>query len=414
MPIEDEFMLPISLVDVALADIRRLINSEVVENINLEYKEALPSDGKDDKREFLADVAAIANMAGGDIVYGLADRRGDDSQSTGIPDRISGMRIDNPQTEIARLSNLIRDGIAPRLVGVAMQTLSCPDGDLLIVRIPRSWNKPHMVTLSGANKFFVRGATGKNPMSVDEIGRAFSEQAALGESIRNWRSHRAELASRSEGPVPLAGHVKMLFHVIPASAFARNILRSVWAASEFDKRQIYEPHIITNSRYNADGFLCTSESQPEKADAYAQVFRSGVIEYADSQFFGPVPDTGQNRDRYGIYGQELEKQMLQCYQNAIQRLSKVGEGGPLYIGFSLMGIAKKIIFSTTVDLAIGRNHRITKDIFNSPEVLVDINEPELRPFQATLLPLVNTMWQVGGLEGSPFLRNGVWDPFKDL
>jgi len=77
----------------------------------------------------------------------------------------------NEQGEITTLSNLIRDGIEPRLTGIVMQTVNCPQGDVLVIRIPKSWSEPHMVTVDGANKFFGRVPTGKCPMSVDEIGR---------------------------------------------------------------------------------------------------------------------------------------------------------------------------------------------------------------------------------------------------
>ncbi|MHB1744163.1 MAG: AlbA family DNA-binding domain-containing protein [Acidobacteriaceae bacterium] len=136
------------------AHIQNLIDSEVAESLTLEYKQKLPSDQSEEKREFLYDVAAMSNAAGGDIVYGIVDRRGQDNQSTGIADSFAVMKLSNPQTDIDRLSNLIKDGIAPRLSGIIMQTVNCPDGDVLVIRVPRSWSKPHMVTIGAVNKFF--------------------------------------------------------------------------------------------------------------------------------------------------------------------------------------------------------------------------------------------------------------------
>ncbi|MHB2007566.1 MAG: hypothetical protein ACYCOX_05910, partial [Acidobacteriaceae bacterium] len=39
---------------------------------------------------------------------------------------------------------------------IIMQTVNCPDGDVLVIRVPRSWSKPHMVTIGAVNKFFGR------------------------------------------------------------------------------------------------------------------------------------------------------------------------------------------------------------------------------------------------------------------
>jgi Protein of unknown function (DUF2470)/Pyridoxamine 5'-phosphate oxidase len=107
------------------------------------------------------------------------------------------MAMSNPQTEITRLSNLIKDGIAPGLAGINMQPLTCPGGEVLVIRVPKNWNKPHMVTFNRVNKFYGRTNTEKQLMNVEQIGRAFSEQRELSETIERWRFHRAELAARS-------------------------------------------------------------------------------------------------------------------------------------------------------------------------------------------------------------------------
>lgn len=135
-------MLPENLDDLKPPHIQALIDAEVAESLSLEFKEQLPTSQRDDKKEFLYDVAAMANSAGGYLVFGVADRRGPDKQSTGIADGFSGMRLPNAQAEISRLANLIRDGIEPRLSGGTMQHVTTPDGDVLVIRISRSWAAP--------------------------------------------------------------------------------------------------------------------------------------------------------------------------------------------------------------------------------------------------------------------------------
>lgn len=173
-------MLPQNLADTTPTHIQNLIDSEVAESLTLEYKQALPTQQSEDKREFLYDIAGMANSGGGDFIYGIEDRRGEDKKATGVAGSIVGMWLPNPQAEIDRLSNLIRDGIAPRLSGIVMQPVICSSGVVLVVRVPRSWNRPHMVTIDKANKFYGRVSTGKYLMSVDEVRRAFSEQGECG------------------------------------------------------------------------------------------------------------------------------------------------------------------------------------------------------------------------------------------
>lgn len=403
-------MIPAILTDLTADHIQELIDAEVTENLTLEYKRDLPSGQTDQKREFLYDVAAMANAAGGHIVYGILDKRGDDNQSTGIAEGLAGLSSSNAQSEISRLSNLIRDCIAPRVTGFAMQTVSHPKGDVLVVRIPRSWSRPHMVTFHEANKFFGRVATGKYPMSVDEIGRAFSERGELSETISRWRGRRVELALKKKGAMALVGHVNMLFHVIPETAFARRDLRDTWRIAEQEVNFIYVPHIISGCRYNADGFIGFSTvGNEDKAYGYTQIFRSGIVEYADSQCFGPLP---HDMSKFAIYGLELERQMIQCYKDAISRIRKEGRTEGVYISFSLTGIEGKSFYIGLRNAFMGQSSSL-QDAFISPEVFVDPNEPDEYPYPKTLLPLINTMWQLAGIAETPFKANGEWKPWHE-
>ena len=401
-------MLPANLNDLTPEHIQGLIDSEVAEGLSLELKQQLPAKQSEEKKEFLFDIAAMANAAGGDIIYGLVERRDDDQKATGIAESLMGLRLANVQDEITRLSNLIKDGIAPRISGIQMTQLSCQNGDVLAIRIPKSWNRPHMVTIGSTNKFYARIGATKYLMSVDEIGRAFSEQSDLGRAIEQWRLNGTQrLSIQNGGPVPLSSEVIFLFHVTPAESFTRTVLDRSWKVSEAEKNHIYVPHRAASYRYNADGFLCLGATAAEnRYCGYTQIFRSGVIEYVDGNVFGPLYEGSESV----IFGQEIEKQMVVCYKDALRRFRSQGQTGPVYIGFSLTGIAGKMIFSTPTT-SVFHKPGILENIFISPEVFVDITESEPSPYAKTLLPLVDAMWQVGGREGTPFMTPDGWNPF---
>ncbi len=63
------FEQPLEAIDAAA--LARLVADRVPEGRHLEYKETLPGDSERDKREFLADISAFANSAGGDLIYGV-------------------------------------------------------------------------------------------------------------------------------------------------------------------------------------------------------------------------------------------------------------------------------------------------------------------------------------------------------
>jgi hypothetical protein len=406
-------MLPVNLNDLTTAHIESLIESEVPESLTLDYKQQLPSKEREDKKEFLYDVAAMANSAGGDLVYGVAERRTGDDKPTGIPDRLLETRFPNPQEEEMRLSSYIRDGMAPNLIGVVVRSVHCDGGDALVVRVPSSRSKPHMVKMGGTNKFYKRTGTASHPMDWDEIRRAFSEQRELRETIANWRAHRLDLIEQGRGPVLLEGEVAMLFHIIPADAFTPGMFTEAWRMSHDQKKAVFVQYGNYNQQYNADGFLCYSgraaAGPRKKTDGYwgyTQLFRSGIVEYAFSHFYGPP--IGFHSDL--IKGQEVEQAIVHCYEDGIGRFRREGRTGILYVAFSMAGIQDKQIFSVS-RIWYPRESGIRENTFTSPEVMVDLSEVEERPYPRTLRPLVDTFWQLDGREGTPFTPNEEWNPF---
>lgn len=85
-------MLPVNLTALAPEHIQSLIDSEGPEGLSLEYKSELPTDQSESKREFIYDVAAMANAVGGDILFGVNEVPGENDQHTGIAGSISGLR----------------------------------------------------------------------------------------------------------------------------------------------------------------------------------------------------------------------------------------------------------------------------------------------------------------------------------
>src|SRR6266511_1348956 len=80
--------IPLGQVNAALLESLR--ENAVAESRQLDYKERLPGERDDDKRELLGDVTALANTAGGDLIYGVRERR-DAQGATGEPEAIVGL-----------------------------------------------------------------------------------------------------------------------------------------------------------------------------------------------------------------------------------------------------------------------------------------------------------------------------------
>src|SRR5215469_3816300 len=120
-------------------DIESLVTAKVAEKRTLDYKEQLPDNSSESKREFLYDVSSFANAIGGDIIFGISDERDANGKPTGLPGLAPGLNLPNATDSITRLENLVRDGITPRIQGVEWQTISgFSSGSILVMRTPRS------------------------------------------------------------------------------------------------------------------------------------------------------------------------------------------------------------------------------------------------------------------------------------
>jgi Divergent AAA domain. len=154
-------------------DIEDLILNEVPEGRNLDYKQDLLLGKDEDKKEFLADVSSFANAAGGDLIYGISEKR-EDGKATGIPESPDGLSINgqpiNAEEEIKKMEYLIRDGIEPRINSYQIKPIEgFQKGPIILLRIAKSWMPPHMVTLKGSQRFFARKARIRYPLDMIEI-----------------------------------------------------------------------------------------------------------------------------------------------------------------------------------------------------------------------------------------------------
>jgi Putative DNA-binding domain len=140
-------MLPKSLSDVSLPDVQTLCDNHALETLSLDFKAEAIGGGDREKREFLADVCAFANAAGGDLILGV-------KEEDGTAKEVCGIDIANPDEEKQSLVNLIRDGLEPRYSGLDMKWLPMSETrGVMILRVPRSWSAPHRVTFIKDMKF---------------------------------------------------------------------------------------------------------------------------------------------------------------------------------------------------------------------------------------------------------------------
>jgi hypothetical protein len=364
-----------------------LIENKVPESRDLDFKR--DPIGRDDKakREFLKDVTAFANTAGGHLVIGI-------QEADGIADTMIGIQSPSADEEVRRLDQIIQSGIEPRLVGLRIHPVSLRAGGYaLVLNIPVSWNPPHRVVFGGWNRFFARNSAGAYELSVEQLRAVFLGGAELEHRLMDFRVERlARLEAGERGPA-LNGHGKLLIQAVP-------VARGEAADLSICQRDLgaYIPprtHGDFNYRYNLDGFLIDSGSfdgQPPRA--YTQVFRDRRIEIATGGYCFPNANA-QDRQKTTA-GQSLGTDLYQGIERAVQASVRLGAALPIAVMVSFIG-AQGTVMITSPDSPGWHLKPLDRSTLLLDTVIVETLASKA-PWQNVLRPLFDSLWNAFGYE----------------
>lgn len=399
-------MIPKPLHQVSALDIQALMDNEVPESRTLEYKQALPGPEKQDKVEFLADVSCLANTSGGDLVYGIVEKR-ENGKPTGIPADITGVPKANLANECLRLTQLLQQGLDPRISGVEMETIDgFRDGPVLILRVPKSWAGPHMVAIDHLSKFYGRhGAGGKYQMDVREIRAAFLAAEEAPRWISRFRDERVDTINKNRGPVPVTEAPRVILHAVPMAAASGTRLLDVAAHRSVIEKLRPLSGRSWSYRFNFDGHLTYTPANPDDAgrsENYIQVFRSGAIEAVEARML-----TSTTRQPSTIPFVRLERRVIETSRFFVSAMRDCGIPAPIYLMLTITGAQDHVMEQTgkAFYLDIGQS-RIGHQVLPLPEVIVEGFTDKM---DAVLRPVFDTLWQACGHDRCPsYDENGNW------
>ncbi|VVB96997.1 Putative DNA-binding domain protein [uncultured archaeon] len=377
--------------------LRNLVDNQVPESKTIDYKEALIGNSDSDKREFLADVSSFANASGGYLIFGIREL-------SGVPVELCGLQNINADSEILRIESIIRDGIEPRIPGVSIRAVPLQNHRwAIVIRIPRSWGSPHMVTLKlrGHERFFSRYSAGKYPLDVSELKAAFLLSETISERIRNFRVERLSKIVAEETPVKLNDVPKIVLHIIPISAFD--------STTRFDLSPIahdssYLPPINTsgwNHRYNFDGFLTYGQfTESTSAHSYSQIFRNGIIEAVEASMLNP------ERNKRFIPSVAYERELLSALPRYLSSQRQLGVETPLIIMLSILGIFGYTLAINRSRFPFADSHPIDRNTLLIPEILLERFDSDLAEI---MKPAFDSVWNAAGWPRSMnYNETGQW------
>lgn len=373
---------------ITFADLQALKNAAVRESRAIEYKRTwqLSDDGQ--KREFLADFASFANAGGGDIVYGI-------SETAGVPEAIVGISGFDYDKELLRAQSLLASWIDPRVAGASFHLVESSSGSpVFVVRVPRSWNGPHMVTYNGYNRFFSRNANGKYEMDVREIRDAFISASGRSSRLRDFRLDRISRIAAGDVGVRLASNYAVAVHLLPLAELAAFDYAKILTLQQNYFWPIgnggFSPHI------NLDGCMFANESSSD-VYSYVQIFRDGAIE---------AVVTGPRAQEAKEISQGYEFDIRERLPQFMSGLVELGAGPPYILGLTHVNVRGMTMYVPPGvymrdTRAIDRQHLIV------PEAVI---EDIAAPVDTILKPVFDVVWNACGIRSSRnYSQDGTWN-----
>jgi len=371
---------------ISLADLQALVDARIPEGRRLEFKRDHYGRTDEAKREFAADISAMANALGGYLIIGVEEENGIASQVVGVEER-------NPDALVRAVTESIRASIEPPLLAVRVRWVEIEVGrGALIIKVDRSWNAPHRVMVARDNRFFLRDENGKHPMGVNELRHAFLFAFEVEDRIRRFRTDRLRLLKANEGPLALDDTGPMLIlHVVPQVAFTEGIqlhldyygmrIRPLGASGY-------------NSMYSLDGLVTYSgpEENFETIRAFSTLFRNGIVEAVSKVYVFEQ----HARQRLALTG--VEQDVISGFNNIISELEHRSVPPPYYVMISLAGVRGLSAPTNEGRGGIPYPHR--GDNVLLPEMTIDEAIAKDAP-SAFLRPLFDLMWNAFGKHGSP-------------
>jgi hypothetical protein len=403
-----------------------LVTEVVSEGRSLEYKRDLPGTADNEKREFLADISSFANATGGDLIYGIVDKRDAQNKATGIPDSIVGLAVPNLGAEILRLQEMIRNGCAPRITNVQIKAIAgYPVGPVVVVRIPKSWNAPHMITYQNHARFYSRTSAGKYPLDIAEIRSAFALSQSLPEQVRRFRDERLARIVVGDAPIPITPSAKIVLHLLPAAALDPQTLLDIGAVSHKlnHARPLYYGY--GEERFNLDGFLSyVWDNTSGLYSTYLQVFRSSAIEAVDTMVLRPregditTADIQMQTDslpKVIIPGflprRRIEEELVYGVHRYITLQKELDVPPPLFVLITLLGVKGYMLSGSSPLLRQHGFYGIDRDVVHLPDRLVE-DYALIADYASTarmLRPAFDALYQAAGWSHcTSYDESGAW------
>lgn len=384
----------LSGVEITKDDLLALIRSGVEEGQTIDFKRALNLSADEAKRDLCIDVIAFANASGGDIVFGM-----DQTKAAAAKELVPLPNFNGDTLEL-QIRQICRSRIDPPVPGLRFHPIQIDPGKfVLVLRIPRSWNRPHSLA-SDPVTFHVRDGKGNRSMTIRDLREAFDSATSTNERMQRFRTQRIANLLAGETPAPLVDTSLVVLHILPVSAFDRAIKIDIGRIMENDYKPLLWPMNAPgfDQRINFDGLLSYHPSLVKPVDSYLQVFNDGCIEAVCLTMLMGI-------DGKTVIPWTYEHRIEKGLRNYLNLLQRQGLEPPFFVSVALVGAEGYRLFFTNPFGENVQSAPIDRAVLMAPEILI---ESYAATYHDVLHEPFARIWQAGGILDSPNYTDGHW------
>lgn len=382
--------MPLKLSDATEKDLLALIKAEVHEGKTVEYKREINLTTSEQKRKFIRGVVSFANASGGELIFGLETDKGK-------PVAIKALQGFDPDGNVMTLRDLVRAHIDPPVFGVEFQPVKVPEGWTLVVRVPRSWNPPHMVTFENDNRFYARDANGCVVMNLPEIREAVFAGKTVKDRIQQFRFQRLNAIRSGDLPWKAQAEPVAVLHALPFRSFVDEYQLNLKSLTAEDWHPPTRWQNCGNT-HDIDGIYGAEASQDGTCVNYVFVNFAGCLEALTAGNLS-------NRNGKFIGNPGFEKQFVKFLPRCIEIFRKLEINPPFALSLTLLDVSGYSLYSgprTALRIQGARPiHR--RDLILPMTIVASFDEP----LERMIRPIFDALWRSCGLPRSlNFDENG--------
>ena len=378
------------MIDWTSERILALLEARAPEGQTLEFKSELPQQNDKARSDFLKDVSSLANANGGTILYGIAEK-------SAQADRLAAMNLANVDAEIRRLSQMIESGIEPRVGGLKFTSLSMPDGDVLALDIPKSFDSPHRCLFNGHSKFVQRNGTYNSELTYDQLRSAFERTSNRVERLRAQWAHDLTLNDVWQ---PLVSGPICIVRLSPMLAAENTQVVDPKLAHKHWSQLIFPSWGGGSPIFNYEGLVATHGGQDGEKLGLVQVRRNGSISAYETA-------AGLISDEHIIPSRRVGDFIIAASRKLVDFAATLGLAGTSILNVGLVRL-DGYKFATREQYGFHSKRARNLDQILFPEFWIE-NLQEPPDFDELLRPGFDLLWQSYGWAECPeFNELGKW------